>query len=551
MKSRLLIYFLLTIVGSFLIYGFFDDLPEGSSDLDKIDPQIQQQINDMTVKAPLLLPSGIQYDNLATIPDTVCYKGPIPAYPTGVFGHASNWLGDTLYLCGGSSAGAGTVNVYRYSLLSDSWSTGVSMPEAKTGGSLVKCGEALYYIGGGTAISGTTQTASTLRYRVGIGWDVVAPILTPVVGNAAVSYGDSVIYCLLGGWTQYYRQVQVYRVATNTWSRGSDSLPAGAGRRSLAGGIVDNKIYVACGFSGAFRKDMYIGTIGADANSITWALGPAVPCRGTGMSRPGGVGIDGHFYVVGAETTPAPTRQDSIFMYNTTSGTWLSPPLSGRGTGAASNYWGSISARIIGDRVNIFIPGGSVAGATTWGLYVARSGGCSISQTSTLSLTINLEACNLTDTITVELRSSTSPYSIVESETGLGGQSIARTFSFSNAFDGTSYYIVVRHRNSIETWSKVTVTFTGGALTYDFTTAQTQAFGNNMVNVGGEWSIYTGDVTQDGVVDGADLSAIDNDAFNFVSGYVPTDLNCDSIVDGSDAAFADNNAANFVTKITP
>lgn len=371
-----IIILLFTVIG-FLMYGFFNDIPEGVSDLNKIDPIIQQQINNMTEKSPFSMPSGILFDNLAALPDTVCYKGTIPAYPTGVYGHVSNWLGDTLYLCGGSAVGEGSVNVYRYSLLSDSWSTGVSMPESKTGGSLVKCGNALYYIGGGTAISGSAQTASTLRYRVGMGWDLVAPILTPVVGNAAICYGDSVIYCLLGGWTQYYRQVQVYRPSSNTWSRGSDSLPAGAGRRTLAGGIVGNKIYVACGFSGAYRKDMYVGTIGATANSITWVLGPAVPCRGTGMSRPGGVGIDGHFYVIGAETTPLLNMQDSIFMFNTTFGTWLTP-LSGRGTGAASNYWGSVSARDIGGRVNIFIPGGGITGATTWGLYVARSDGCDL-----------------------------------------------------------------------------------------------------------------------------------------------------------------------------
>ena len=72
-----------------------------------------------------------------------------------------------------------------------------------------------------------------------------------------------------------------------------------------------------------------------------------------------------------------------------------------------------------------------------------------------------------------------------------------------------------------------------------------------MVNVGGKWSFYTGDVTQDGVVDGADGALIDNDAFSFVTGYVLTDVNGDNVVDGSDAAIVDNNAYNFVTKFTP
>ena len=44
---------------------------------------------------------------------------------------------------------------------------------------------------------------------------------------------------------------------------------------------------------------------------------------------------------------------------------------------------------------------------------------------------------------------------------------------------------------------------------------------------------------------------IDNDAFNFESGYLPTDVNGDGVVDVADAVFADNNGFNFVGKITP
>lgn len=371
MKSKLLIYFLPAILVMLLIYGYgTQDNP--SSDADNVDSKIQQQVNEMTSNSPNFLSPGNQNEVLAAVPDTILYKGPIPAYPAGVFGHGSNWLGDTLYVCGGSATGTASTNVYTYSITSNTWSTGVSMPVAKTGGSLVKCGNALYYIGGGSAISGTTATPNTLRYRVGLGWDEVAPIPTPVVGNSSACWGDSVIYCLLGGWTQYYRGTQIYRPSTNTWSRASDSLPAGAGRRSLAGGIVGNKLYVACGFSGAFRKDMYIGTISGDGSTVAWALGPEVPCRGLGMSRPGGTGFDGHFYVIGAETSPAPALQDSIFIFNTNTNTWL-VPLSGRGTGTASNYWGAISAKDVSGKTTVFIPGGVVTGTTTFGLYVATS----------------------------------------------------------------------------------------------------------------------------------------------------------------------------------
>ncbi len=63
--------------------------------------------------------------------------------------------------------------------------------------------------------------------------------------------------------------------------------------------------------------------------------------------------------------------------------------------------------------------------------------------------------------------------------------------------------------------------------------------------------MYSGDIDQDGTVDATDVSAIDNDASNFVGGYVVTDLTGDNFVDGTDFAMADNNAANFVSVIQP
>jgi hypothetical protein len=58
-------------------------------------------------------------------------------------------------------------------------------------------------------------------------------------------------------------------------------------------------------------------------------------------------------------------------------------------------------------------------------------------------------------------------------------------------------------------------------------------------------------VNQDGIIDGSDGSLVDNDSFNFVTGYVATDLNGDGIVDGSDYLIADNNSAAFIGVIRP
>ena len=91
-------------------------------------------------------------------------------------------------------------------------------------------------------------------------------------------------------------------------------------------------------------------------------------------------------------------------------------------------------------------------------------------------------------------------------------------------------------------------------MTYDFTAANTQAYGDNLMQADSSplrFAMYGGDVNQDGTVDATDVSTIDNDAANFVGGYVVTDLTGDDFVDGTDFAIADNNAANFVSAITP
>jgi hypothetical protein len=164
---------------------------------------------------------------------------------------------------------------------------------------------------------------------------------------------------------------------------------------------------------------------------------------------------------------------------------------------------------------------------------------------------MKFQAINAQDTITVELRNSTSPYTLVESRRTLAGQGLPAVVNFSSITNGTPYYIVLKHRNSIETWSSTARSFNSNYMRYDFTTSPTQAYGNNMYDLIGSMALYTGDANQDGTVDGSDAGLIDNDAFNFVNGYVSTDLNYDDIVDATDASLADNNAFNFVGVVRP
>ena len=160
------------------------------------------------------------------------------------------------------------------------------------------------------------------------------------------------------------------------------------------------------------------------------------------------------------------------------------------------------------------------------------------------------QRARMKDTVRVYLREPYFPYTVVDSSKALI-DSVLLEGSFRTLVAPGSYYIVVKHRNSIETWSSAPVYIEATAMSYDFTLFAAQAYGNNLVLNGNNYCIYGGDVNQDGIVDASDGSMTDNDANNFVTGYAQTDLTGDKFVDGSDNTIADNNASAFVSVMTP
>ncbi|HOZ51898.1 MAG TPA: hypothetical protein PLU17_08580, partial [Chitinophagaceae bacterium] len=159
---------------------------------------------------------------------------------------------------------------------------------------------------------------------------------------------------------------------------------------------------------------------------------------------------------------------------------------------------------------------------------------------------------NLTDQITVELTSSQFPYQLVASTTTdlmTNGQAIA---SF-NSIPAGLYYVVLKHRNSIQTWSAGPVPLSPATTyNYDFTASQAQAYGNNMIEVEpGVWAIYTGDINQDENIDLTDYTLYESDASNFLFGYLPTDIDGDGTVDLLDSPILENNLFNFIFSSHP
>jgi hypothetical protein len=115
-----------------------------------------------------------------------------------------------------------------------------------------------------------------------------------------------------------------------------------------------------------------------------------------------------------------------------------------------------------------------------------------------------------------------------------------------------NYFIAVKHRNSLETWSAVADTFGASTATYDFTTAANKAYGNNMIQLeSGVYGFYSGDINQDGFIESQDFSPLTNDSDNFSEGYLSTDLNGDGFVESQDFPILVNNSDNFVETTHP
>jgi hypothetical protein len=155
------------------------------------------------------------------------------------------------------------------------------------------------------------------------------------------------------------------------------------------------------------------------------------------------------------------------------------------------------------------------------------------------------------DQITIELHNSTSPYAIAGEPYTVDVNTDGTAYVTIPATLSASYYIVLKHRNSIETWNSSPISFSGTTISYNFSDAINKAYGNNLKLISGKYLIFGGDVNQDGILDSGDMTPTDNDASNFVSDYISTDVNGDGIIDCSDMILLDNNMLNFVSKITP
>lgn len=106
--------------------------------------------------------------------------------------------------------------------------------------------------------------------------------------------------------------------------------------------------------------------------------------------------------------------------------------------------------------------------------------------------------------------------------------------SFVNLTKGNEYHILLRHRNHIDVISTGSLAALNG-LSYDFTTADTQAFGSlQQTSLGnGKYGLISGDFTGDGVIQVSDFDAWKYQAA-LLYAYFQTDADLDGSVQTTD-----------------
>lgn len=158
---------------------------------------------------------------------------------------------------------------------------------------------------------------------------------------------------------------------------------------------------------------------------------------------------------------------------------------------------------------------------------------------------------NTADQISIELHDAGNYTNIVHAINNVNlSTSGQASISLPGSFSG-SYYVTIKHRNSLETTTVSPISFSSETITCNFTHPSLVYGGNLHEMSDGSWAIYCGDVNQDGSVNDVDMVLISNRSANFTSGYIAEDADGDGVVDASDLILTDNTAANLVVRQVP
>ncbi len=387
-----------------------------------------------------------------------------------------------------------------------------------------------------------------VREYDGIGYDVAHKIAVDGSGNVYVTGYSG------GSGTDDYLTIKYDSSGTEKWQRryngpGNNSDTA----YSLVLDISGN-IYVTGSSTGSGTGTDYATIKYNSSGDSLWVRRYNGPGNGSDAARSLLLDGSGNLYLTGASVGSGTGNDYTTIKYNS-SGVqqWVQRY---NGPGNSSDYAYLLVLDGVG---NVYVTGVSLGNGTGNDYATIK-----YSQTG-IVLNLNLTAfiegfynsvsnSMISDTARVYLKNNLSPYNTIDSAKGILNSSGIGSFLFSNAVNGVNYYLAVKHRNSIETWSKTTVVFSGGSSTYDFSNDANKAYGDNQKQIDTSpirFSIYNGNFDQNSFINLADVLGVYNAASSFLTGYKVSDMNGDNMTDLSDLIITSNNSNSFVIVMRP
>jgi len=204
---------------------------------------------------------------------------PLARWAHGTVFYETNDTGYVYLISGADGSFANTVINNRYNLVTGVWDVIAPIPAARTQISAIATKGKIFVPGG---YGGSFSPVNRMDiYDIATNTWSTGTNMTQAVGDYAIGlYGDSLIY-VIGGYTGSgdVNLVQIYNVNTNTWSAGTPKT--GNSCAGLRGGIVDNKIIIAGGYSQVLAReldDVVIGTIDiTNPDIISWTASSPYP----------------------------------------------------------------------------------------------------------------------------------------------------------------------------------------------------------------------------------------------------------------------------------
>lgn len=167
---------------------------------------------------------------------------------------------------------------------------------------------------------------------------------------------------------------------------------------------------------------------------------------------------------------------------------------------------------------------------------------------------LNTLPINVVDWVLIEARNPNNLFEVMDQAAGLllssgrvvAADALGEDLTLCNLQHGENYHVVVRHRNHLDVISSTAVTVPND-VTYDFSTAMTQAYGvHQLVNLGGGagFGMVLGDVNGDGVMNVFDFDAL-MVAGALLNQYLFADFNFDGHVTVKDFNLYQQNASTI------